>query len=115
VKRDTTPPDSFEINIDPRDVDWEEMNSGQPIAHVTLLAESFDKKNNVLSHEVKIVTAQAPAPSGEDSSTAAGLTLHINISTPPSAVRLRFVVRMNHSGKLGTNNLFLTHQKNAAP
>jgi len=115
VKRDTTPPDSFEINIDPRDVDWEEMNSGQPIAHVTLLAESFDKKNNVLSHEVKIVTAQAPAPSGEDSSTSTGLTLHINISTPPSAARLRFVVRMNHSGKLGTNNLFLTHQKNAAP
>jgi VWFA-related protein len=107
IVRDTAQSDSFSIHIEPKYIDWEVGDSQKLSAEIALLAESFDKKGKSLNHKAKVLTAESTS-----GSQATGLTLHITIPTQSPAARLRFVVRMNHSGKLGTDNFFLVDKKN---
>ena len=111
VQRDPSQPDGFDISIDARHVDWDAVASGPPTTHIALLAESFDKHGKMLQREAKIVSAQAPAQSAGGSAQSAGLKLHISIPTKSPAARLRLVVRMNSTGKLGADNFFLVDRK----
>jgi len=111
IVRDAAQADSFSIHIEPKYVDWEAGDSEKLTAEVALLAESFDRKGKSLKHVAKVLTAESPAQSSSGSQPA-GLTLHITIPTQSPAARLRFVVRMNRSGKLGADNFFLVDKKN---
>jgi VWFA-related protein len=106
IVRDTAQPDSFSIHIEPKYVDWLAGDSQKLSAEIALLAESFDKKGKPLNHQAKVLTVESTS-----GSLTAELTLHITLPTQSPAARLRFVVRMDRSGKLGADNFFLVNKK----
>jgi hypothetical protein len=78
---------------------------------IAVLVESFDRKGKMLKHTAKIFTVQLPPNSTETVLKARLLTVMLSISTEPPAARIRFVVRINRTGKLGADNFFLVDKK----
>jgi VWFA-related protein len=111
VARDGTAGDTFGLTIHAADLPLQMDSSQKPSAELTVLAESFDKRGKMIGHEARILTVRmaARAPSGGPDTRT--VRLPVSISTKAPAVRLRFVVRANATGKVGAENFYLAGEK----
>lgn len=111
VIRDPSVPDNFRINVNAPDIDLQNDGLQNGPTDIAVLVESFDRKGKMLKHTAKIFTVQLPPNSTETVLKARLLTVMLSISTEPPAARIRFVVRINRTGKLGADNFFLVDKK----
>ena len=79
---------------------------------VTLLVKSFDKKGKLLSQRGEVRTIEVPRAADSDAPAVPMIVLPATVVTRPPAVRVRFVVRTEGTGKLGASNFFLTDDRN---
>jgi VWFA-related protein len=109
VRRDEPAGDRFELTLHAADLPLD--NSDRPTAEFTVLAESFDRKDKMLNQTARLLkvrmSTRAPS-SGPDKRI---VQLPVTIATKAPAVRLRFVVRANATGKVGAENFFLVDKK----
>ena len=79
-----------------------------------VVVSSFDRHGNMLDHNARIVTAEVDAGAAAKGLENGMLKIPVSISTAAPAVRVRFVVRANGSGKMGAANYFLADGKTMA-
>jgi len=80
-------------------------------ATLAVVVESFDRKGKVLSHKVvmnDVGVAEGSAPLTPSQPT---ITMSTVVPTGPPAARIRIVVRVNRTAKLGADNVFLVDRK----
>ena len=91
---------SASFTREPRDTDQERT------AHLEVFIEPFDRNNKILSSVVKEITAAFATPE-EGKESPSNLYFHLGLPRNASAARLRVVVRLEGSGKVGALNLDL--------
>jgi VWFA-related protein len=98
-------PNEFRMILSSGDLAWQESSPGKLIARVTVAAKTFNKKA-AMDGTLKISTLQVDETSGGKPSTST-VSLLVNIPTKSPAVRMRFLVRDEATGKLGAVNYTL--------
>lgn len=98
-------PDRFKIHVDQRALYWTPVTDTRPqrYAEVILMATTFDRKNKELFRDAKTVRVAATGddvpPTGR---LERGIDFNYELKHDPKAVRVRFVVRITASGRIGT-------------
>jgi VWFA-related protein len=100
VTRSTTDSDSFLLRLDSSLI----PESGTGPADFIVFVESFDQKGKLLNRIAYTATGNT-ATSGAAPTKYLSISTHIE--TAPPAARLRFVLRLNNTGKLGAENFYL--------
>ena len=108
VKRSTTDPDTFTVHVDGHGLVWKLATDTEPNRTTELILGTtiFDKKGKELKQEAKVIKFTAPAnvaPTGR---------ILLSVETPyhltdhdRKAVRIRFMVRVSATGRIGTADL----------
>ncbi|HTD97056.1 MAG TPA: VWA domain-containing protein [Edaphobacter sp.] len=110
-----TDPDSFTVHVDARGLAWTYATDTQPRhADVVITATTFDRKGKQLKGFAKSIHANATADVPPTGRLERGLDLVIKLDHNPKAVRARFVVRVNASGRIGTADATLGQQASTA-
>jgi VWFA-related protein len=96
-------PNAFNIHVDPKALVWTLPYNGEPRGtQVILMVSLFDRKDNELFRDVKVIhvnaTGDVPATGRLDRSLVLAYTLPQN----KKAVRARFVVRVSATGRIGS-------------
>jgi VWFA-related protein len=98
-----TDPDSFKVQVAPQGLVWSFATDTQPRhADLILMVTTFDKKGKQLkgtANSMKISAPNTVAPTGR---IERGVELPAKIEHDPKAVRVRFVVRVTQTGRMGT-------------
>jgi len=103
ISKDKAVPGVFLISIPPSEVPPQTSDTGVTGADITLLVESFDKKGVLLHRTANRMTLQVPPDAARDTPVSVRTTVPLT----PAAVRLRFVVRVEATGKIGADNFDL--------
>lgn len=109
--RDPVAPDNFQINVPAADVDFQPNDAGKLRTEIAVLVESYDKKGKLLNHEVSVRHVAVVAGTPEAELKTRYVSVPVTIPTAAPAARLRFVVRIGGTGKLGADNYFLVDRK----
>lgn len=107
VLRMTGTTGDFKVSLSSADVTWQTDGANKLSANVTLLVESFDKKGKLLDRQGESTTVEVPRDPDAATPGTPWVTLLAKIPTKPPAARIRFVVRLDDSGKLGSSNFLL--------
>ena len=100
---DPANPNSFTIHMDGQGLYWTPATDTTPRhADVVVVASVFDKKNKELQQVSRLIRAPAPASVAPTGPLLMPLNIHFNLDKNPKAVRARFVVRVNATGRIGT-------------
>jgi hypothetical protein len=99
-------PGEFRMTLNSGDLAWHESAPGELIAKVTVAVETFSKKTTT-DQTLKLSTLQVNEASG-GKPAAKSVSLLVNIPTKNPALRVRFLVRDEATGKLGAINYALT-------
>jgi VWFA-related protein len=109
VRRSPDKPDTFNIHVDGKGLAWTYATDTEPRhAEVILVASTFDKKNKELKRDAKIIRAQATGDVPPTGRLERSLEIHYLLAQDPKATRVRFVVRVAASGRIGTADVDLT-------
>jgi hypothetical protein len=111
VTRDDPAGDGFELTLHAADLPLAADDSGKPAAELTVLAESFDRKGKMLDHHARIMTVRIGARTSSNGPDLRTIRVPVSVATKAPAVRLRFVVRANATGKLGAENFYLVDER----
>jgi len=95
------PPNTFAVQIDPKDLSVQQQSDGQAQTEITLMIASFDRQNKLIAHQIqessaRINPATIPASAAE---------FRIQAVIPADATRVRVVARDAVTGKMGTVDL----------
>lgn len=99
-------PGTFIVHVDSHVLGWQGLDSEMSQAEITLLVASFDGHNKMLTHKASEMTARIRTANFGTSQPATA-DFVVTATIPERAVRLRFVVRDAHNGKLGTVDYLL--------
>ena len=98
-----TDPDNFSLHIDGKNLRWTPATPTEARRVDLILVYSlFDKKGKELQREGRNITAHATADVPPNGPMNRALNLDIHVKHDPKAVRARFVVRVNATGRMGT-------------
>jgi VWFA-related protein len=119
VKIDVQPspndPLEFLIRVDGHNLAWSPATDTEPRhAEVILVISTFDKKGKELSRVAKIVRSSASTTVAPTGRLLQDMGMRQKIDYNPKAVRARFTVRVDASGRIGTADMPLGPQA-AAP
>jgi VWFA-related protein len=114
LTRDPVNHDVFHVTLPSADIDWEASGPQRVTASVAMLVESFDRKGKNLFHKVVIEEVGLPVNAGSLNPAVPTVMLTGVVPTVAPAARIRFVVRVNRTGKLGADNFFLVDRKTLA-
>ena len=106
VARDGKTPNGFVVRIGSRDLSWKDAPDGNRKASVVVQAVSFGPKDKLLGRSVQGM-ALGIKPTTDVVSPGAAVSIASNPNPAPGAVRLRFVVRDQASGRIGTADFAL--------
>ncbi len=100
---DAVNPDAFTIKVEGRGLVWTPATDTAPRhADVVVVASTFDKKNKELKRIAKVISANATADVPPTGPIQRDLNLKFPLEHDPKAVRVRFVVRVSATGRIGT-------------
>ena len=102
-----TDPNSFMIHVDARGLAWTYATDTEPRrANLILMVTTFDKKGKEIKQDAKrlSIAAKDAPPTGR---LERSLDIHYVLTPEPKAVRARFVVRVDASGRIGTADVTL--------
>ena len=108
VKRSTTDPDTFTVHVDGHGLVWKLPTDTEPrrTTEVILAASTFDKKGKELKQEAKVVKVTAPPNAPSTGRMLLGVNLPYHMTDhDKKAVRIRFMVRVTATGRIGTADL----------
>ncbi|MBS1813437.1 MAG: VWA domain-containing protein [Acidobacteria bacterium] len=105
VTRETPTGDAFTIHIDESAIEWTDNGSEPRSADIAVLVASFDRKGKMLARNAQNLTATAPALAQGTSSQKRPINIHLKMSAAPPVARMRFVVRVAATGKVGAENV----------
>jgi VWFA-related protein len=109
VRRAPEAPDTFDLMVDGKGLVWSPATDTEPRrAEVVLVASTFDKKGKLLVRDSKIIRAKAAANVPAAGRLDRTLDIHYLLKHDPKATRIRFVVRVASSGRIGTADVDLT-------
>ena len=106
--------DDFKVSLSSSDIVWQPSSAGKLKGDVTLVVECFDKRGKMLHHVAQTSTLQVLQGPNPNAPATPFVALQASIPTEAPAARVRFVVRVDGSGKLGSANLFLVDEKSIA-
>lgn len=96
-------PVAFTVHVDGRALTWTPATDTQPRrTEVSLLVTTFDKRNRELNRDATIITASAPMSVAPTGRLMRNLDYAYKLDFNPRAVRVRFVVRVTSTGRVGT-------------
>jgi VWFA-related protein len=102
-------PNAFNIHVDPKALVWTTAHDGTPRGtQVILLASLFDRKDNELFRDVKIIHVNATGEVPSTGRLERSLELAYTLPKNKKAVRARFIVRVSATGRLGSVDVPLT-------
>jgi hypothetical protein len=104
-------PNEFRMILNAGDLAWRRGAPGKLLARVTVAAKTFSKKAAV-DGTLKISTLQVDESSTGTPATAK-VSLLVNVPTKSPAMRVRFLVRDEATGKLGAIDYALTSPNSA--
>lgn len=100
----------FKLHIAPRSLAWTPATDTEPRkAEVILMVTTFDKKGKELKRVARDLTVKAAADVPPTGRIERALDINYQLDPDPKATRVRFVVRVASSGRIGTADLDLTH------
>jgi VWFA-related protein len=96
-------PDAFKIKVDAKGLAWSYATDTQPrTAQVILVVTTFDKKGKQLTAKGETVNIKAPPDVPPTGRLERSILLDYKVPHDPKATRVRFVVRVTASGRIGT-------------
>ncbi len=106
AKASTAAPGEYVVHVDARGVVWTFATETAPRhTEVIVTATTFDKKGKPIKEEGKLMKVNAPKDAPPTGRIEQSLDLPWKLAEDGKAVRVRFVVRMNLNGRLGTVDL----------
>lgn len=105
VLRDSGNPTPLRITLRTSDLAWRRTAAHILSADATVLIESFDRKDRLIDYDSVIHTLNRAAKSSEELPATSTVTMSANVPTEPNVKRLRIVVLVNATGKIGAENL----------
>ncbi len=102
-------PGRYQLHLEGQGLYWTPATPTEPrTTKLILLMTTFDKKGKVLKTEAKSLTIKATGEVPPTGRLERAINLDYQIPTDPKAVRARFVVRVDASGRMGTADVDLT-------
>ncbi len=109
-------PLDFLIRVDGHNLVWSPATDTEPRrAEVILMVTTYDKKGKELSRVAKVVHSRAPTAAPPTGRLLLDINMRSKIDFNPKAVRARFTVRVNASGRIGTADVQLGQQPPPTP
>jgi hypothetical protein len=105
VVRDHANPDVFYLRLETARIPWTVDESGRGSTELALVADSFDRKGKLLQSSAHVSTFKLEMADGLPKKPM--LDVLETISTKEPVARIRFAIRQNATGKIGTQNVFL--------
>lgn len=110
-----TDPNSFNIHVDARGLVWTYATDTEPRrANMILMVTTFDKKGKEIKQDAKRLSVAASRDVPPTGRLDRSLDIHYIMTPDPKAVRARFVVRVDASGRIGTADVVLGETTTAA-
>jgi VWFA-related protein len=111
-----TDPNRFIIHVASSGTYWSPATDTEPRhSDLVLAVTTFDRKGKVLKSVAKLIHASAPTTVPPTGRIERGVDLAYNVDPDPKAVRVRFVVRVSFTGRIGTVDANLGQQHAGNP
>jgi hypothetical protein len=108
VAASSADPEQFNIHVDGHNLAWTAATDTEPRhSEVILVVSTFDKKDKELSRVASVVRSDAPRAVPPSGRLLLDLKLQYKLAHNPKAVRARFTVRVDASGRIGTADVQL--------
>jgi VWFA-related protein len=103
-------PNAFTIHVSDRALIWTNATDTEPRhADIIIVSATFDKKNKELKRDAKSIIVKATGdnipPTGR---LERGIEFKYKLAPDPKATRVRFIIRVTASGRIGTADVDLT-------
>jgi VWFA-related protein len=104
----TSDPDTYMIHVDAKGLTWSPATDTQPRhADLIMMVTTFDRKGKELKRDARSFSAKAPSTVPQTGRLERSVDISYKIEHDPKAVRARFVVRVDSSGRIGTADVDL--------
>ena len=111
VEASATNPEEFMVHVDGHNLAWTPATDTEPRhSEVILMVSTYDKKGKELSRAANVVKTKATRAVPPTGRLLMNLSLPAKIPHNPKAVRARFTVRVDASGRIGTADVQLAQQ-----
>jgi len=110
VTRLAKPDNGYSISVAARNLAWTLGTPEDPTrkTELVLAITTFDRKGKILKEKASDMRFKAPASSPATGRIEVPLSFLYTLDPDPKAVRVRFVVRIGSSGRIGTQDIDLT-------
>lgn len=108
VQQSATDPDTYTVHVDGHGLVWKLPTDTEPhrTTELILATTIFDKKGKELKQEAKVVKVSAPSNAPSTGRMLLGVNLPYHLTDhDKKAVRIRFMVRVSATGRIGTVDL----------
>ncbi len=103
LKPSPSEPNAYTVHIDAKGLDWSVAAGTTPRqAEVILLVATFDRKGKELTRVAKEFKASAPPTVPPNGRLERAIDITHKVDPDPKAARVRFVVRVSSTGRIGT-------------
>jgi len=103
-----TNPEEFTVHVDGHNLVWTQATDAEPRhSEVIVMVTTYDKKDKELSRVANVVKTSAPRTVPPTGRVLLGLSIPAKVPHNPKAVRARFTVRVDASGRIGTADVQL--------
>jgi hypothetical protein len=110
-----TDPEHFTVHVDGHNLAWTAATDTEPRhSEVILMVTTYDKKDKELSRTANIVRSNAARTVAPTGRLLLDLDLPYKLAPNPKAVRARFTVRVDASGRIGTSDVQLGQHATAS-
>lgn len=108
-------PNTFLLHTDARYMPWTTSSGTDPRQTKLIVTVSiFDKKGKLLKTDAKAITLNAKSSAPAEGRIEGAMNFPVQMPTDAKAVRARFVVRVNATGRMGSADADLLHPSQAA-
>ncbi len=108
-------PNKFKLHVDAHGIVWTNATATDPrVAKFILTVTTFDKKAKVIKVDARAITVKANGDVAPTGRLEHAVTFDYLVLPDPKAVRARFVVRVDATGRMGTADVDLLHPATVA-
>ena len=106
----TEVPNKYKLHVEARGIVWTNATPTDPrMAKFIVTVTTFDKKAKVLKVEARAITVKANGEVAPTGRLERSVDFAYAVPADPKAVRARFVVRVDATGRMGTADVDLLH------
>ena len=103
-------PNMYKLHVDARGIVWTNATATDPRrAKFIVTVTTFDKKAKVIKVDARAITVKVNGDVAPTGRLERAVTVDCLVPPDPKAVRARFVVRVDATGRMGTADVDLLH------